>query len=66
MVMLTQEKELVKSKRMLDAVGDRLRNYTCADPLMDTTEKTVRTFQWEGREVSLQSYNPSTYLFVHN
>jgi hypothetical protein len=36
---------------MLAHVGDRLRNYTCADPTMVTTEKSIRDFEWEGRKV---------------
>jgi phosphoribosylformylglycinamidine (FGAM) synthase-like amidotransferase family enzyme len=46
-----QESELSKQNKMLTLVGDRLRNYTCADPTMVTSEKPIREFTWQGSKV---------------
>jgi hypothetical protein len=49
---------------MLSTVGDRLRNYTCADPTMVTTEKSIRDFTWEGRKVIHTTYIHTTCLSI--
>jgi hypothetical protein len=49
---VVQDRELSKQRRMMDVVGDHLRNYTCADPEMNTTKPALRTFEWEDHSVS--------------
>lgn len=41
-----KESEANKSMRMLEMVGDRARNYTCADPEMDTTNTSLSKMSW--------------------
>lgn len=41
-----KETEANKSMRMLEHVGDRARNYTCADPLMETTNTSLKSIDW--------------------
>lgn len=41
-----KESEANKSMRMLEMVGDRARNYTCADPEMDTTNTSLSKISW--------------------
>lgn len=41
-----KESEANKSIRMLEMVGDRARNYTCADPEMETTNTSLSKINW--------------------
>lgn len=48
-----KESEANKSMRMLEVVGDRARNYTCADPDMETTNTSLSTVSWKDPEGGL-------------
>lgn len=48
-----KETEANKSMRMLEVVGDRARNYTCADPEMETTNSTLPSVKWQDPEGGL-------------
>ncbi|CAM9640855.1 unnamed protein product, partial [Phaeothamnion confervicola] len=41
------ERDLSRTLKLLEEVGDRSRNYTCADVNMTTTEETVREYKWD-------------------
>lgn len=45
-----KEGEATKSMRMLELVGDRARNYTCADPAMETSNATLPSVTWQDPE----------------
>lgn len=51
-----KESEANKSMRMLELVGDRARNYTCADPEMETTNTSLSKMNWLDPEGGL-TYN---------
>lgn len=44
------ERDLSRTLKLLEEVGDRARNYTCIDPNMTTTNDTVRTFKWNSED----------------
>ncbi|CAN0286318.1 unnamed protein product, partial [Ectocarpus fasciculatus] len=48
-----KETEANKSMRMLEVVGDRARNYTCADPEMLTTNSSLPNVKWQDPEGGL-------------
>eukprot|EP00903_Cladosiphon_okamuranus_P010152 g9613.t1 len=56
-----KESEANKSMRMLEVVGDRARNYTCADPEMDTTNTSLSKMNWLDPEGGL-TYNAQVFL----
>ncbi|KAG5184989.1 hypothetical protein JKP88DRAFT_348401 [Tribonema minus] len=47
------DKELSKQYKMMNEVGERVRNYTCIDPKMETTEPPLRTTKWSGHAVKV-------------
>ena len=51
-----KESEANKSMRMLEMVGDRARNYTCADPEMETSNTTLPDISWTDPEGGI-TYN---------
>lgn len=51
-----KEGEANKSMRMLELVGDRARNYTCADPEMQTSNSSLTKINWNDPEGGL-TYN---------
>lgn len=51
-----KESEANKSMRMLEIVGDRARNYTCADPKMETSNTSLSNITWTDPEGGL-AYN---------
>ncbi|CAN0036545.1 unnamed protein product, partial [Hapterophycus canaliculatus] len=56
-----KEREANKSMRMLEVVGDRARNYTCADPEMETTNTSLSTVSWKDPEGGL-TYDAQVFL----
>ncbi|CBN78889.1 conserved unknown protein [Ectocarpus siliculosus] len=56
-----KETEANKSMRMLEVVGDRARNYTCADPEMETTNSSLPSVKWQDPEGGL-TYNAQVFL----
>lgn len=60
-----KESEANKNMRMLELVGDRARNYTCADPEMETTNVTLSTMNWKDPEgdITYQAKVRSTLIF---
>ncbi|CAM9797051.1 unnamed protein product, partial [Choristocarpus tenellus] len=63
----TKEKEADKTLRMLEVVGDRARNYTCADPKMETTNTSLRSFKWNyagGKGWAGGSYDVKVFIDV--
>eukprot|EP00611_Tribonema_gayanum_P020701 TRINITY_DN3832_c0_g2_i2.p1 TRINITY_DN3832_c0_g2~~TRINITY_DN3832_c0_g2_i2.p1 ORF type:complete len:453 (-),score=156.53 TRINITY_DN3832_c0_g2_i2:705-2063(-) len=62
-----KDHELAKQRKMMDIVGDRLRNYTCVDPQMKTTEKPLRTITWDGRKTHVFLEEPdSSIMLIEN
>ncbi|KAG5183254.1 hypothetical protein JKP88DRAFT_261085 [Tribonema minus] len=59
-----EDHELAKQRKMMDIVGDRLRNYTCVDPQMKTTEKALRTITWDGRKASVFLEEPDSKIIL--
>lgn len=51
-----KESEANKSMRMLEQVGDRARNYTCADPKMETSNTSLKETVWVD-PIGGKSYN---------
>lgn len=56
-----KESEANKSMRMLEQVGDRARNYTCADPKMETSNTSLKETVWVD-PIGGKSYNSEVFL----
>ncbi|CAN0012061.1 unnamed protein product [Pylaiella littoralis] len=56
-----KEGESNKNMRMLQQVGDRTRNYTCADPEMETSNTTLPAVSWKDPEGGL-TYTAKVFL----
>lgn len=59
-----KERAATKSRKMLELVSDRSRNYTCADPLMETTATPSRTFSYGDSKASVFLEDKSAQIIV--